>query len=190
MTQENFNGKGWGLGLGLVLGIVLATLSLSKLPIVVGSGLVFGNAAMWTSDAVSDWLGGPPAEPTRQSLPSDEAARPTGVTSLENSGAASTVPSPHTPLATVTTALPSTSGAVWKLAIDTPPPTSLPADSASSQNDVAQEEPQTLLKHARFLIKAGLAPMAADPLRKVVQEAPGTPIAQEAQRTLDSLSRN
>jgi hypothetical protein len=176
--------------LGLVLGIVLATLSLSKLPFVVGSGLVFGNAALWTSDAVSDWLGGPPAEPTRQSLPSDEVARPTGVASLEHSGAASTVPSPHTPLATDRTALPSTSGAVWKLAVDTPRPTSLPAAPASSQNDVAQEEPQTLLKHARFLIKAGLAPMAADPLRKVVQEAPGTPIAQEAQQTLDSLSRN
>ena len=51
------------------------------------------------------------------------------------------------------------------------------------------EDPQTQLNHARFLIKAGLAPIAREPLRKVVKFAPGTPIAREAQHTLDTISR-
>ena len=39
-----------------------------------------------------------------------------------------------------------------------------------------------LLKHAKFLINAGLAPMAREPLRQIIREAPGTPIAREASR--------
>ena len=212
VTQESIGGRQWGIGLGFVLGIILAILSLSKLPLVVGRGLISRNAATQASDGVGDRLGGPRVEPLRQSSParqnlgdqalpeepqtladrsksSDDAARSPGVASLETPQAASMLTSLKPPLVTITTARLAPSVAAEKLAAEAPRPASLRVP-APSQNDFADEEPQTLLKHARFLIKAGLAPMATDPLRKVVREAPGTPIAQEAQQTLDSLSRN
>ncbi len=55
-------------------------------------------------------------------------------------------------------------------------------NAALLDSDSGSEGPQALLKQARFLIKAGLAPMAAEPLRKVIREAPGTPAAQERGR--------
>jgi hypothetical protein len=213
VTQENSGGRSWGIGLGFVLGIVLAILSLSQLPFLVGNGLISRNAASRTSEAVSDRLGGPRLEPLRQSLParqilddqalpdwqqtlanrsksSDEAAKLTGVVTLENPQASSTAMSPTPPLVTIRAGRLAPLRTAQKLAVEAPRPASLAPVAAPSQNDFVDEEPQTLLKHARFLIKAGLAPMAAEPLRKVVREAPGTPMAQEAQQTLDSLSRN
>jgi hypothetical protein len=52
---------------------------------------------------------------------------------------------------------------------------------------VADEEHRVLLKHAKFLINAGLAPMAQEPLRQIIREAPGTPLAREARATLDTI---
>src|SRR5580704_1523128 len=52
---------------------------------------------------------------------------------------------------------------------------------------VAQEEYRVLLHHAQFLIKAGLAPMAKEPLQQILRGAPGTPIAREARLTLDTI---
>ena len=43
------------------------------------------------------------------------------------------------------------------------------------------------LHHAKFLIKARLPTLAADVLREIIAEAPGTFVAQTRQRTLDSL---
>ena len=44
-----------------------------------------------------------------------------------------------------------------------------------------------LLRHAQFLIKAGLAPMAKEPLQQILRGAPGTPIAREARLTLATI---
>ncbi|HET6328442.1 MAG TPA: hypothetical protein VFG04_27415, partial [Planctomycetaceae bacterium] len=52
---------------------------------------------------------------------------------------------------------------------------------------VVDQEHRDLLRHAQFLIKAGLAPVAKDPLQQILREVPGTPIAQEARRTLDTI---
>jgi para-nitrobenzyl esterase len=47
----------------------------------------------------------------------------------------------------------------------------------------------TQLHHARFLTKAGLAPMAVDPLRQIITRAPGSASAQEARRLLETLPK-
>jgi hypothetical protein len=52
---------------------------------------------------------------------------------------------------------------------------------------VASDEMRGLLSHARFLIKAGLSPMAREPLQQIMREAPGTSVAREARLTLDTL---
>jgi hypothetical protein len=52
---------------------------------------------------------------------------------------------------------------------------------------LAQEEYRVLLNHAKFLIKAGLGPMAKEPLQQILRGAPGTPIALEARVALDSI---
>ncbi len=59
--------------------------------------------------------------------------------------------------------------------------------AAPAADHVADEEHRVLLKHAKFLINAGLAPMAQEPLRQIIREAPGTPIAREALATLDAI---
>ena len=59
--------------------------------------------------------------------------------------------------------------------------------AAPAADHVADEEHRVLLKHAKFLINAGLAPMAQEPLRQIIREAPGTPIAREALATLDTI---
>jgi hypothetical protein len=46
---------------------------------------------------------------------------------------------------------------------------------------------RVLLNHAKFLIKAGLAPMAKEPLQQILREAPGTSVAREARVTLDTI---
>jgi hypothetical protein len=53
--------------------------------------------------------------------------------------------------------------------------------------DPVDEEHRVLLKHAKFLINAGLAPMAQEPLRQIIREAPGTSLAREARATLDTI---
>jgi hypothetical protein len=120
VTQENNGGRSWGIGLGFVLGIILAILSLSQLPFLVGHGLISRNAAGGASAAISDRLGGPRLEPLRQSLPgrqipddqalpewqqtlanrsnsSDDAAKLTGAVTLENAQPSSTATSPLVP---------------------------------------------------------------------------------------------
>jgi hypothetical protein len=64
-----------------------------------------------------------------------------------------------------------------------------PASGRTTQGPdaVAQEEYRVLLRHAQFLIKAGLAPMAKEPLQQILRGAPGTPIAREARLTLETI---
>jgi len=57
VTQENYGGRGWGIGVGLVLGIILALLSLLRLPFVGGRGLRSAAAAKTSSETVDDRLG-------------------------------------------------------------------------------------------------------------------------------------
>ena len=47
----------------------------------------------------------------------------------------------------------------------------------------------TELRHARFLAKAGLGPIAVDPLRQIINRAPGSPSAREAQRLLETIPK-
>jgi hypothetical protein len=61
------------------------------------------------------------------------------------------------------------------------------ARSGAAPVAVVDEEHRALFRHAQFLIKAGLAPVAKEPLRQILREVPGTPIAREARLTLDSI---
>jgi hypothetical protein len=65
----------------------------------------------------------------------------------------------------------------------------IPPAPAGSPAQFARNAIQSELRHARFLIKAGLSPIAADSLRKIVKEAPGTSAAREAQQSLDSIPK-
>ncbi len=64
---------------------------------------------------------------------------------------------------------------------------SVPARTGGTPDVVADEEHRVLLHHAKFLIQAGLAPMAKEPLQKILREVPGTPLAREARLTLDTI---
>jgi para-nitrobenzyl esterase len=65
----------------------------------------------------------------------------------------------------------------------------IPPEPAGSPTQFARNEIQSELRHARFLIKAGLSTIATDSLRKIVREAPGTSAAREAQLSLDSIPK-
>ncbi len=65
------------------------------------------------------------------------------------------------------------------LLVDVPQSSASLSPVVPPPRDLPEDDPDTLLQHARFLIKAGLAPIAKEPLQKVVKEAPGTPIARE-----------
>jgi hypothetical protein len=45
------------------------------------------------------------------------------------------------------------------------------------------------LRHARFLAKAGLGPMAAISLRNIISQAPGSSSAREAEHLLESIPK-
>jgi hypothetical protein len=188
VTGDNLDAKRWGLGLGFVLGIILAILSLSEIPFLGGSRLRDSSpdlqnreeqTAFNRFDRMADL-----------SQPSDLVQRPTVMISQEHPRAASTVISPVTPRATVTTARVAPNPVAQKLVAADQPQRSVLSPLVPPPRELPEEDPETLLKHARFLIRAGLAPIAKVPLREVVRDAPGTPIAREAQLTLDSISRN
>jgi hypothetical protein len=210
VTQENQGGRGWGIGVGLVLGIILALLSLLRLPFIGSPGLRSADALMRAADMVDDRLGErslsnsdgrndrdvpqPELDWTKTAVQADDAARdaPTGPRqklALDRSDDTSGAHPPALNADMAKTGSPAESD-VPRLPVEAPRPTFLPPMPSPSEDAVAGEDSETLLQHARFLIKAGLAPMAPEPLRKIVNRAPGTPIAREAQRELDSLSRN
>ncbi len=68
-----------------------------------------------------------------------------------------------------------------------PPPVSVATRTRTAPVAVVDQEHRELLRHAQFLIKAGLAPVAKEPLQQILREVPGTPIAQEARLTLDTI---
>jgi hypothetical protein len=63
----------------------------------------------------------------------------------------------------------------------------LPNRNGAAPVIVADAEHRDLLRHAQFLIKAGLAPVAKEPLQQIIREVPGTPIAREARLTLETI---
>jgi hypothetical protein len=63
----------------------------------------------------------------------------------------------------------------------------VPGRPGPAPDSVADQEYRELLHHAQFLIKAGLAPVAKEPLQQILREAPGTSIAREARATLDTI---
>jgi hypothetical protein len=207
VTQDNQGGRGWGIGVGLVLGIILALASLLRLPFIGGRGLRSADAGKPATGTIDDRLGEPLLQNsdgrnlpqaeldwTKTAVQSADAAPevPTGShqkLALDAAGDAATAPgaTPNSDVAKTDRLAPSDP---QRLPVEAPRPTFLPPVPDASEDAIVGEDPDTLLQHARFLIKAGLAPMAPEPLRKIVKKAPGTPIAREAQRTLDSLSRN
>jgi para-nitrobenzyl esterase len=77
-------------------------------------------------------------------------------------------------------------------AIDSRRPTPLVPQSSSRVDQslkLAKGDREAEIRYARFLIKAGLANVAVESLRKIVAESPGTRAAQEAQQILDSIAK-
>jgi hypothetical protein len=69
-----------------------------------------------------------------------------------------------------------------------PPPT--PTWSRVEPSATLREDDrETEIHFARFLIKAGLSPMAVQSLRQIIKESPGTQAAREAQQILDSVAK-
>jgi para-nitrobenzyl esterase len=63
------------------------------------------------------------------------------------------------------------------------------ADRSPRLAKLVSSNVDTELRHARFLAKAGLGPIAINPLRQIITQAPGSPSAREAQRLLESIPK-
>ena len=76
-----------------------------------------------------------------------------------------------------------------------PLPARRPVVPASGTTSRVEASPQLSgdreadIRFARFLVKAGLSPMAVESLREIIKEAPKTQAARDAQRVLDSIAR-
>jgi hypothetical protein len=198
---------------------MLATLLLSCMPIVANRELIFWDAAGRASDVVVALIRGSgfdylpqilparenpdirtaPEEPQRladRSLSSEESASQGMAESQEDGQISPLVPSPDLLEPRSSRDRLTIVPGARKQTIPRPRTTSspsapsLPAARVSRRNDSLDEDPQTLQNYTKFLIKAGLAPIAEQHLRQVMRDAPGTPAAVEARQTLDSISRN
>jgi hypothetical protein len=178
VTSDNSEAKGWGIGLGFALGIVLAVLSLSEMPFLGRTRFEPARLNLPGRENRDDQARVERLERLADVSPREEAAeKPDGLNSRSN------------PLSAQPVAPTAASPTVQKLVSSIPVAPALLSPLVPEPRDI-DEDPQTQFNHARFLIKAGLAPIAREPLRKVVKNAPGTPIAREAQHTLDTISRN
>jgi len=74
-----------------------------------------------------------------------------------------------------------------KPAVSEPAPASVPKVDAAA---AARKRHTALLSQARTLIKAGILPGAEKRLKQIIDEAPGTAIADEAQKEIDSMPRH
>jgi hypothetical protein len=174
VNGENFDAKRWGIGLGFACGIVLAALTLSEIPFFGhSSSEVRPHSLPRPQNREAQATIDPFAEFVESKSPiTDRVARDVR---MAEPGASTTEPQPIRTAQKLPSDLPSKSTVLSPLV---PPPRDL------------DDDPREQLKFAQFLIKARLAPLAAEPLRKVVKEAPDTSIAREAQHTLDVISRN
>jgi hypothetical protein len=176
VTHENSGSKEWGIALGLLAGLILALLSLSDVPFAVTRGMFSRDSG--AADTVVIIRHSQETQLAPQGL---RDRKTSADASLDVRQRVSERPS------SLEAATPD---AKRTLLVDVPQSSAALSPVVPPPRDLPEDDPDTLLKHARFLIKAGLAPIAKDPLQKVVKEAPGTPLAREAQRTLDELSRN
>ena len=175
MNGDHFGAKRWGIGLGFACGIVLAALTISDVPF-------FGHSRNTQrphslprpQNREAHANVDPFAEVVEAKPPTTDQAVVNDVRKVE--------PAPAT-------AGPLPIRIAQKLPADLPPARPIVSPLVPPPRDL-DENPEEQLKFARFLIKAQLAPLAAEPLRKVVKEAPDTSIAREAQHTLDVISRN
>jgi hypothetical protein len=172
VNGDHFGAKRWGVGLGFACGILLAALALSEVPF-------FGHSR---------------TEPRPHSLPRpqnrDAQANIDPFEEVIASNQPVTKPAPVAKSATAPLSnAPIASPRPVRMAQRPPSAPSVLSPLVPPPRDL-DEDPQEQMKFAQFLIKARLAPIAAEPLRKVVKEAPETSIAREAQHTLDVISRN
>ena len=65
-------------------------------------------------------------------------------------------------------------------------PTTLRVEASPQLSGDSRE---TDIRFARFLVKAGLSPMAVESLREIIKEFPGTQAARDAQKVLDSIAK-
>jgi hypothetical protein len=175
--HENSGSKEWGIALGLLAGLLLAFVSLSDVPFAVTRGMFSRESG--TAD---------PVVIIRHSQETQLA--PQGLRDPKTSSDASPLEVPQRVAERPNSLDAATPDAKRTLLVDVPQSSALLSPVVPPPRDLPEDDPETQLKHARFLIKAGLAPIAKEPLQNVVRKAPGTPMAREAQRTLDELSRN
>jgi hypothetical protein len=177
VTHENSGSKEWGIALGLLAGLILALLSLSDMPFAVTRGMFSRDSGAADTVVI-----------IRQSQATQLA--PQGLRDRKSSVDASLVDVPHRVTERPNSSDAATADAKRTLLVDVPQSSASLSPLVPPPRDLPEDDPDTLLKHARFLIKAGLPTIAKEPLQNVVRQAPGTPLAREAQRTLDELSRN
>jgi hypothetical protein len=69
----------------------------------------------------------------------------------------------------------------------------VPASATTSRVEawpqLSGDSRETGIRFARFLVKAGLSPMAVESLREIIKESPGTQAARDAQKVLDSIAK-
>jgi hypothetical protein len=74
-----------------------------------------------------------------------------------------------------------------------PQRTVVPASATTSRLEASSQLSrggrETDIRFARFLIKAGLSPMAVESLREILKESPGTQASRDAQTVLDSIAK-
>ncbi len=175
VSGDHFGAKRWGVGLGFACGILLAALTLSEVPFLGHSrSEIRPHSLPRPQNREFHANVDPFGEFVESKPPTTDPAVAKDVRKAE-------------PGAATSSALPIRTA--QKLAPDLPPAPSIVSPLVPPPRDL-DENPEEQLKFARFLIKAQLAPLAAGPLRKVVNGAPDTSIAREAQHTLDVISRN
>jgi hypothetical protein len=64
-----------------------------------------------------------------------------------------------------------------------------PSSRVESSPKITGDGRESEIRFARFLIKAGLSPMAVEALREIIKQAPGTQAAREAHQALDSIAK-
>ena len=193
VTEDKHGGSGWGIGIGLVLGIILALLTLLRLPFIDGPDLRTASANKRDSQRDADRLGEPVVTNSEEGSSIDVVEPPAQSSEPVVTSSEPTVefaPAPPVEVKVDLKIVRHVPDDPQRLPVEAPHPTSLPPLPNASEDYAIGEDPKVLLDHARFLIKAGLAPMAAAPLWKIVRDGPETPLAREAARELDAISRN
>ena len=179
VTHEYSGSKEWGIALGLLAGLLLAASSPSRMCRSLSRASGMFSRESGTAD---------PVVIIRHSRETQLA--PQGLRDPKTSADVSPLEVPQRMAERPNSSDAAMPDAKRTLLVDVPQSSASLSPVVPPPRDLPEDDPETQLKHARFLIKAGLAPIAKEPLQNVLKQAPGTPMAREAQRTLDELSRN